>query len=387
VREAAEVCDDARFYMIGEPPDSADVPSNVVFLGPKPIEVLPAYLQHCHAALLPFVPGKISDAVSPVKIFEYLFMGKPVIATPLPEIKGMPNVHIADTPQDFAALCRDMPCNETGENDLFIAKNSWSCRADTLLMPLGRRDMSVVILMHNNRQIIGRCLETLIMHGRYDLKEVIVVDNASSDGGAEYVKRRFPDVILVKNCKNGCSSGRNLGAARATGDYLIFFDSDQWFTSRSFFEEARAILSNYPDVGAAGWSAGWFEKGRKDLGGMIVDYLPDRGVNKEVWEKGFRTDIGYLATSGFFIRRKLFEQLDGFDEYYDPTCFEDTDLSFQVKRAGYKIAFRDFTGIRHQPHQTTRSGSREHQRLFERNASYMREKWKDFKEFFIDYQG
>jgi GT2 family glycosyltransferase len=297
----------------------------------------------------------------------------------------MPGVHLSETPAGFAALCRDIPSFIQGDNDLFIARNSWAFRFDGLMPSTGRKDISVIILIHNNRSIIGRCLETMMIHGEYDLKEIIVVDNASSDGGGEYVRSRFPDVLVIENSVNGCSSGRNLGAASATGDILAFFDSDQWITSRSCFEEARAVLQDNPCVGAVGWSAGWFEKGRKDLGGMIVDYLPDRGNNRESCERGFRTDIGYLATSGFFIERSFFEELDGFDENYDPTCFEDTDLSFQVKAAGREIAYRDFTGIRHQPHQTTRSGSSSHQALFEKNARYMRKKWADHKEFFLDY--
>ena len=385
IREAATSCRDSLFLLIGEPPESVDLPDNVVFPGPKPIEMLPSYLAHCDAALLPFVPGKISDAVSPVKIFEYLFMEKPVIATPIPEIVNMPGVYLAETPAGFAALCRQLPASASGDNDMFIAQNSWACRADKLLPAGGRNDMSVVILIHNNRSIIGRCLETMILHGASDLREIIVVDNASSDGGSEYVRKCFPDVRVVKNPVNGCSSGRNLGASVATGDFLAFFDSDQWITSRSCFEEARAILTMDPDVGATGWSAGWFEKGRKDLGGIIVDYLPDRGNNVEMCENGYRTDIGYLATSGFFMERSLFEELGGFDENYDPTCFEDTDLSFQIKAAGRKIAYRDFTGIRHQPHQTTKSGTSSHQSLFEKNAAYMRKKWADRKEFFLDY--
>ncbi|MFT2612714.1 glycosyltransferase family 1 protein, partial [Escherichia coli] len=58
-----------------------------------------AYSDFC---LLPFSPGKISDAVSPIKVFEYLFAGKPVVSTDLPEINGYPGLRIEKNPEDFA---------------------------------------------------------------------------------------------------------------------------------------------------------------------------------------------------------------------------------------------------------------------------------------------
>jgi GT2 family glycosyltransferase len=86
-----------------------------------------------------------------------------------------------------------------------------------------------------------------------------------------------------------------------------------------------------------------------------------------------------------FLSREVFNKTDGFDTNYDPTCFEDTDLSFQIKALGYKIAYRDIGGIRHQLHQTTKSGSDSHQALFRRNAKYMRNKWATHPDYFLDY--
>ena len=374
-----------EFYLIGEKPQPPALPGNVLFLSPKQIGELPAYLAYCDAALLPFALGKISDAVSPIKIFEYLFMGVPVVATNLPEVKGLPNVYIAHTPDEFAHLCATVTKADDQVTDYFIAENSWRRRADMLVPASGSNNVSVIILIHNNRGIIGRCLKTLLMHGKDYFKEVIVVDNASADGGYEYVRDTFPEVTIVRNSVNGCSSGRNLGVSVSSGKYLAFFDSDQWFTSRCFFEEAIGILEKDPGVGAIGCSAGWIEKERKDLGGVIVDYLPARGTNSDVYLHGHRTDIGYLATSGMFLSREVFNKTDGFDTNYDPTCFEDTDLSFQIKALGYKIAYRDLGGIRHQPHQTTKSGSDSHQALFRKNAKYMRNKWATHPDYFLDY--
>ncbi|AZD89462.1 MULTISPECIES: glycosyltransferase [Pseudomonas] len=395
IQEAALRNPDIAFLLIGDRPTGKVLPNNVYLLGPKLIDELPGYLAHTDFGLLPFSPGKISDAVSPIKIFEYLFAGRPVVSTALPEVLGYPGVLVAESPEDFAYLCNQTKVDDSKslENDRFISNNSWFSRLDSIIGIQGLTEfsgqVSVIVLIHNNRGIIGRFLESLLLHCSAYIKEVIVVDNASADGGAEYVEESFPSVQVIRNPMNGCASGRNLGVSSATGKYLAFFDSDQWITSSSCFEEALSILKRDANVGAVGWAAGWFDSSRSDLGGMITDYCPNRAMNDFAIRIGYRPDIGYLGTGGFFMPKVVFNATDGFDVAYDPTCFEDTDISFQIKKLGFDVCYRDLTGIRHQPHQTTgaHSNSEYYTKLFNRNSDYFKKKWINHPEFFQNYPG
>lgn len=389
---AGLMCNDLDIVLIGDSPKKTDLPANIHCLGPKRIEELPSYLSFSDMALLPFVPGKITDAVSPIKVFEYLFMGKPVISTDIPEIASYPGVRTAKSAEHFATMCASGSQEPTFcGDDNFIAQNSWFARLDSITEsarnPEFKGSVSAIVLIHNNIDIVGRCIETLLRHGKYFLNEIIVVDNASTDGGGKYVEERYPLVRLIRNTVNGCASGRNLASTLATGKFLAFFDSDQWLTSSSCFSEALSILAQDASIGAVGWAAGWFDQSRSDLAGVIADYLPNRGMNAIALERGYRDDIGYLGTGGLFLYGKTFGALDGFDTFYDPTCFEDTDLSFQIKKLGLKICYRDLTGIRHQPHQTTGAGhqSDSYRKLFERNSNYFKSKWQAYPEFFLDY--
>jgi GT2 family glycosyltransferase/glycosyltransferase involved in cell wall biosynthesis len=382
---------DTDFVIIGDPPRALPaLPSNVHLLGPRPIDCLPAYLQHCDYALLPFIPGTISDSVSPIKIFEYLFLGKPVVATALPEIMLYPGVAIANSVDHFADLCSNATSSAISKQDTdkFVSLNSWNERLDRLTHWSRQRafdgSVSVVILVHNNISVIGRCLRSLMHHCSLYLKEVIIVDNQSSDDVVDFVHTTFPNVIVLSNTSNGCSSGRNLGATAASGQYLAFFDSDQWFTSRSGFEEALTILATTKSVGLVGWAAGWFDLNRSDRCGPIADYLPNRGMNLHAKRCGYRTDIGYLGTGGAFLERAVFNSTDHFDELLDPTCFEDTDFSFQIRKLGLQLAFRDLTGIRHEPHQTTKANSNTdaYAKIFAVNNQYFINKWKHHPRFF-----
>ena len=119
-------------------------------------------------------------------------------------------------------------------------------------------------------------------------------------------------------------------------------------------------------------NAGWFDPG--SVTGPIVDYQPNRAIDYPgVW---YRTDVAYLATSGMLMAKSLFEEIGGFDEAYDPTCFEDTDLSLAIKDAGYRLAYCPYMAIMHLPHQTTQSGSYAHTKLIKKNGEYFQEKWK-----------
>ncbi|KJR42723.1 family 2 glycosyl transferase [Candidatus Magnetoovum chiemensis] len=385
IKSAAHKCPNSSFFLIGDNPGKITMPENVHFLGMKPIEDLPMYLKHCDAALLPFIPGKISDAVSPIKIFEYLFLKKIVISTDLPEIKGYPNVLISKDEESFANNCAKAVNVKPDDIDDFIIENNWGARLDKIINKNMKKTVSVVIIMHNNINIIGRCLKSMLRHRPPYLKEIIVVDNDSKDNSAAYVKDNFSkDVTLIINEKNGCSSGRNLGAKGASGDYIAFFDSDQWITSRGCFEEAVQVLENNPHIGAVSWSAGWFEDFNEHLGGPTVENLPKRGVNEEHIQNGFRADITYLSTAGMFLKKDVFDTTEGFDEAYDPTCFEDTDFSFQIKSKGLSLAYRNMTGICHEAHSTTKASEKSdyYMKLFVRNSNYCKYKWRNYEQFF-----
>ncbi|ABB07574.1 polysaccharide pyruvyl transferase family protein [Burkholderia lata] len=389
LKETAERNVNVTFCVIADGQLTPGLPDNVVMLGMRHTSEVPAYIAHADFMFFPLGARSLHSADSTAGIYAALLQRKPVVCSMELGVTATPLLHVRTDLASFAAQCGALAAAEpvTQNDDIFVAGNSWLGRIEQLCPPQPRHDVSVVILIHNNAGIIARCLQTLLQHAAPYIAEVIVVDNASSDGGAELVEREFPNIRLVRNPENGCSSGRNLGVQHSTGKYIVFFDSDQWFVGASGFEEALHVLENDASVGVIGWNAGWFDATRTDLGGMIADYCPNRAMNAAAIRDGYRADIGFLGTSGFFMRRRTFDATQGFDTFYDPTCFEDTDLCFQVKALGMKVTYRDLSGIRHQPHQTTGadSGSDAYRKLFLRNANYFKEKWRDYPHFYLDY--
>lgn len=383
-------CPDGHIHVVGsgEAGHVQHAP-NLIMHGDCPAPMAAAFLAAADLVVLPCVVGAENHPQNGLGGYAGIFMQKPVVTNIDFRIPESPLLTVCTGEESMIGACMDWLQASSQDHDIddFVMANTWLARLEQLFGGTGKNNVSVVVLIHNNADIIGRCIRSMQMHAASYLAELIVVDNASSDGGAEYVEKTFPEVRLLRNPKNGCSSGRNLGARHCKGEYIAFFDSDQWLAGGAGFGEALAVLERNAGVGTVGWNAGWFDARREDLGGPIADYIPNRAMNDAAMREGFRTDIGFLGTSGMFLRRSLFEQLDGFDTFYDPTCFEDTDICFQIKQYGLQVAYRDLSGIRHQPHQTTGadSGSDRYWKLFNRNADYFREKWKAHSDFFLDY--
>lgn len=385
IKDTALKCPDSCFNMIGEysgiPDIVKNMPSNVYFLGLKKQIELPAYLHYSDIAMLPFKNCEIGKYVSPLKIFEYIAMEKTVLATPLPDITGYPNTICSEDYNDWVNTIKSH--RELESTLEFTAANSWYNRCNNIInicnigylkeSNIDNKEISIIVLNHNNKSVIFRCIDSLLNHNKNYNYEIIVVDNDSSDGSYELLEEKYGDkIILVKNTKNGCSSGRNIGVKHSSGKKLVFIDSDQWVISDRWLDAGIYILQKNKGIGAVSWGAGWFEK--NELRGPIVDYMPNRGIAP--WQL-FRDDISYLATSGLIMEKKIFDLIDGFDEYYDPTCYEDTDLAFQVMDFGLKIAYTPYINLMHLPHQTTKSGSNGHSKLMDRNGAYFREKWNE----------
>ena len=378
------------FIMIGEKEHirsiTAKAPKNVHFLGIKNQLDLPAYLEYSDYAIIPFKVDKIGEAVSPLKIFEYISMNKFVITTSMPEVVLYPNTFCGDTVEEWVKILKKKNGKpDVEKRNLFIDDNNWFSRCNQILeaikvnkVALNER-ISIIILNHNNKSCILDCVDSVLRHSKKYNFEVIVVDNKSNDGSYEALSKKFGKKIkLIKNTKNGCSSGRNLGVKESKGNYLLFLDSDQFANHDSWMDAFFKVLEK-PGIGAVSWGAGWLKKDKFGFSPIVDDY-PYRSMPANAIA---RTDIDYLATDGMMLKRKVFDEAGGFDEIYDPTCYEDTDFAYEIKNAGYKLAYSPCLGVIHLPHQTTKSGEFAHDKLIEEHRKKFIAKWKEKNPFLL----
>ncbi len=138
--EAAKLRPHYSFVLIGE--CHSDVSElrrlpNVHLLGRRKYASLPAYCAAFDGALLPFVQNAMTRNINPIKMYEYLAAGLPVVSTPLPEARRYAGpILLADTAEDFAAACdevlRDPAKRQRAEISAIVARETWSSRVSDL---------------------------------------------------------------------------------------------------------------------------------------------------------------------------------------------------------------------------------------------------------------
>jgi len=112
--------------------------------------------------------------------------------------------------------------------------------------------VSLVIVVWNAKKYVIECLESLREHCRNIYDEVIVVDNASTDGTPELIAEMFPEFKLIRNSENlGFAKANNLGIAQTSGEYVCLVNSDVKFTD-DCLSPMLSYLSKNPTVGMVG---------------------------------------------------------------------------------------------------------------------------------------
>jgi GT2 family glycosyltransferase len=207
----------------------------------------------------------------------------------------------------------------------------------------------VLVLSHDKRAETLRCLDS-VARLRYRPREVLLVDNGSSDGSADAIAKAHPEVHLLRSPVNlGAAGGRNLGIRAAEErfayGYMLFLDDDTVVDER-LADELVAALRADPGVGLATPKA--YRLGEPGViasaGGMRVRL--GRGsivdVGAGVVDRGQFDRSGPVDSCvGFAVlaRREALLAVRGFDERYNPYGWEEVDFSLRVRRAGFSIRY------------------------------------------------
>jgi GT2 family glycosyltransferase len=196
--------------------------------------------------------------------------------------------------------------------------------------------VSVIIVNWNTGATLDACLASCVADGNGDL-EILVVDNASSDGSAAAARARHPRVRLIETGANlGFAAGANRGAAAASGDVLVFLNPDARLLPGAVGLLVDALLL-VPGAGIAGgalidergrWQPAW---ARFDpLAHLLLDTTPGR-IASRFRREPHRVDWVYGTLMA--VRRDLFRQLGGFDARYF-VYGEDLDLCYRAAQLG-----------------------------------------------------
>ncbi len=195
--------------------------------------------------------------------------------------------------------------------------------------------VSIIVIAFNEIDLIGECL-TLLLTQSYSNFEVIVYDNASTDGTADYIAQNFPQVRLLRGTENlGFGGANNQAAQLASGKYLAFVNDDAYVTP-NWLEPIIDLMESDPSIGGASAELMCLED--KDVvlchGNGIhlsgVAYLKDRGKHAK---PAAPIEAGAISGAAFVINRELFLEVGGFESMFF-LYYEDTDLSLRLRLLG-----------------------------------------------------
>jgi N-acetylglucosaminyl-diphospho-decaprenol L-rhamnosyltransferase len=224
-------------------------------------------------------------------------------------------------------------------------------------------DVSVCIANWNCVALLRRCLASLFANPQGVSFDVVVVDNASTDGAAAMVAGEFPQVKLVRNDDNrGFAAASNQAAALAGGNYLFFLNNDTEVPARTL----RRLLDHARANPAAGMIG---PRLREPSGAIQISYRRRptvaallhrlslfrwtglfRDSYKDYRRGSFRSNgtrtVEVLMGPAIFIARDLFASIGGWDERYR-FGLEDIDLSMQVSKSRSVVFVDDVEVIHH----------------------------------------
>jgi GT2 family glycosyltransferase len=220
--------------------------------------------------------------------------------------------------------------------------------------------VSLIVLNWNGRQHLAYCLPSLLATD-YPRCELIVVDNASTDGSPEFVRENFPNVRVIVNERNlGFSAGMNVGLRAAEGKILVMLNNDLEVYP-SWLRALVDAMAEDETVGIAGCKV-YFPDGKTlQHAGGIVRYpqaIPDhygyqekdRGQYDEIRE------VDYVIGAALAVRREVLEQVGYLDEGYF-LYFDDTDLCFSARKMGHKTIYVPHAVVIHHEAATSVRGS------------------------------
>ena len=212
--------------------------------------------------------------------------------------------------------------------------------------------VSIIIVTYNTKDLTQDCIGSVQKYTSELDYEIILVDNASSDGSKEFFDQRT-DINYIYSTENlGFGRANNLGAEKATGEYIFFLNSDTLLKENSvkklsdFFTENEERLK----IGSLGCRlidrTGEFNGDGSIMPSCdteivrykklipIVKYLTSKVERVSNFNFGQYYEIGYVIGADLMMKTEVFRNLQGFDPHYF-MYYEESDLQYRMRALGY----------------------------------------------------
>jgi GT2 family glycosyltransferase/2-polyprenyl-3-methyl-5-hydroxy-6-metoxy-1,4-benzoquinol methylase len=240
--------------------------------------------------------------------------------------------------------------------------------------PTRRRVTSVILVTWNQLSYTRLCLDSLRLRTHEPI-EIIVVDNASTDGTVEFLRAQ-PDIRLIENAENrGFPAAVNQGLAVARGEQLLLLNNDTIVTT-GWLTRMLAVLEADPAVGLVGPVSNCVSGPQQ----VPVSYDDLSAIDGFAWNWGKqhhreRMEIDRLVGFCLLIRRETFQAIGGLDERFGIGNFEDDDYCVRARVAGYQTMVAVDSFVHHFGHRSFLASDLDFGALLAENQRKFTEKW------------
>ena len=217
---------------------------------------------------------------------------------------------------------------------------------------MSEKGISVIIPNYNGQHLLDQNLPSLydaLTTSGIDDYEIIVADDASSDNSVEYLKKSYPEIIIIENISNqGFSSNVNSGLCAATKELVFILNTDIKLYPKYFkpllpyfdWEDTFGVMGRIIDP-----SNEKFNIGAKGINYKFGNF---KLIERPLKEKEERQYTLFLSGANALIDRLKLNRMSGFDTSFDPFYYEDSELGLRAWRLGYKLYYNAHAICEHQ---------------------------------------
>ncbi len=210
--------------------------------------------------------------------------------------------------------------------------------------------VSIIIPVYNQFDYTYECIKSIIEFTKDVDYEIIIADDVSTDETvniSKYIKginviRNSENLRFLLNCNNAAKS--------AKGKYIHFLNNDTKVTE-GWLSSLVKLIEKDNSIGMVGSKLIYPDGRLQEAGGIVWKdasaWNYGHGQDPEAPEYNYVREVDYISGASIMIKKELWTTLGGFDETFVPAYYEDTDLAFQVRKAGYKVMYQPQSVVVH----------------------------------------
>jgi GT2 family glycosyltransferase len=191
------------------------------------------------------------------------------------------------------------------------------------------KDLTIIIVNINNKKLLQQCLDAICKNTHKISFDIIVIDNASTDGSQAMVKQYFPQILLIENKKNaGFTKASNQGLKQYRSRYALLLNDDT-IVKDPALDKMVEFMDQNPDAGACGAKLLNTDGTIQRQGGLF---------GQRFWQSQKPVAVDFVIGAALMARKEVIDKVGIMDEnlfFYN----DDLDWCARIRRAGYKVYF------------------------------------------------